>query len=135
MMSAARKGHPSGSTCRCKAVEFSVAYQAEAAATMPALAVDPARSGTLEPVRLRIDLDRVRRWQVRRESVQGIHGRQYTAVFEPEPAPGFEGVLNARIEELPGCVSFGPDLATARRNLREALDLYLEDESDEEAPN
>ena len=83
--------------------------------------------------KLRIDVHRVQGpLRGHRGLWKGSNGTQYSAVFEPEDAPGFEGVFNARIEELPGCVSYGEDLATARTNLHEALDLYLEEDAAEQ---
>lgn len=83
---------------------------------------------------LTIDARRIRGWnEGHRRVYVGTDGKRYTAVFEPENAPGFAGVFNAHIEELPGCVSYGEDLATAATNLREALDLYLEEATEEQS--
>jgi len=55
-----------------------------------------------------------------------VAGRLYHAVYEAETAPGFEGYYNARIIGLPGCGSYGRTLEEARRNIREALELYVD---------
>jgi predicted RNase H-like HicB family nuclease len=91
------------------------------------------QGGAVTDFVLTIDARRVRGWiEGRRHICVGADGKHYTAVLEAEDTPGFEGVFNARIEELPGCVSYGEDLATARTNLHEALDLYLEEDAAEQ---
>lgn len=114
--------------------EVSIRYQAPAAATMVVPPVGQRQMPDAEVFRLTIDVRRVRGWlEGHRALYPTASGRQYSAVFEPELAAGFEGVFNARIEELPGCVSYGEDLASAKANLREALDLYLEEATEEQS--
>jgi predicted RNase H-like HicB family nuclease len=55
---------------------------------------------------------------------------QLKIVFEPSPEGGFTVYVPA----LPGCISEGDDLDQARVNIREAIELYLDDE-DSIAPN
>jgi predicted RNase H-like HicB family nuclease len=59
------------------------------------------------------------------EQVQAID-RQYVCTFRPEP----EGGYTVRCAAFPEIVSYAPDLAEARQNAREALELcvsvYLE---------
>lgn len=43
-------------------------------------------------------------------------------VFEPSDDGGFTALVPA----LPGCISEGDTLDEARRNIREAIELYLE---------
>jgi predicted RNase H-like HicB family nuclease len=43
-------------------------------------------------------------------------------IFEPSD----EGGYSVYVPELPGCISEGDTLDEARRNIREAIDLYLE---------
>ena len=43
-------------------------------------------------------------------------------VFEPSD----EGGYTAHVPALPGCISEGDSLHEARKNIREAIDLYLE---------
>ena len=47
----------------------------------------------------------------------------YTVVLERETDGGFV----ASVPALPGCVSQGTDRAEALENVREAIELYLED--------
>ena len=60
-------------------------------------------------------------------SIRASTGDDYIGVLEPENDPEFAGYYNARILGLPGCVSFGETMASAKRNLRESLELYLQD--------
>ena len=48
---------------------------------------------------------------------------QLKVVFEPSDDGGYTVYVPA----LPGCISEGDSLDTARRNIREAIALYLED--------
>ena len=110
-----------------------VQYQVMSTATMVTSAAGASPPNVFDCV-LRIDAARIRsRRRGQRIVYTTSEGTQYTGVFEPETAPGFEGFINAYIEELPGCVSYGRDLATAKANLREALDLYLENDTGDEA--
>lgn len=47
-------------------------------------------------------------------------------VFEPSEEGGFTVYVPA----LPGCISEGDSLEDARANIREAIDLWLEDEDE-----
>ena len=48
---------------------------------------------------------------------------RFTVVLEQEPDEGFV----ASVPALPGCVSQGDTREHALRNIREAIELYLED--------
>ena len=48
---------------------------------------------------------------------------RFTVVLEQEPDEGFV----ASVPALPGCVSQGDTRDDALRNIREAIELYLED--------
>ena len=48
---------------------------------------------------------------------------RFTVVLEQEPDEGFV----ASVPALPGCVSQGDTREEALRNIREAIELYLED--------
>ena len=48
---------------------------------------------------------------------------RFTVVLEQEPDEGFV----ASVPALPGCVSPGDPREEALRNIREAIELYLED--------
>ena len=48
---------------------------------------------------------------------------RYTVVLEQEPDGGFV----ASVPALPGCVSQGDSRAEALANIREAIELYLDD--------
>jgi predicted RNase H-like HicB family nuclease len=48
---------------------------------------------------------------------------RYTVVLEKEPDGGYV----VSVPALPGCVSQGDSRAEALTNIREAIDLYLED--------
>jgi len=48
---------------------------------------------------------------------------RFTVVLEQEPDEGFV----ASVPSLPGCVSQGDTREDALRNIREAIELYLED--------
>ncbi len=56
----------------------------------------------------------------------------YTVVLQQEPDGGFV----ATVPMLPGCVSQGDTRAEAMTNIREAIEVYIEDciESGEELP-
>jgi predicted RNase H-like HicB family nuclease len=58
---------------------------------------------------------------------------RFTVVLEQEPDEGFV----ASVPALPGCVSQGDTREEALRNIREAIELYLEDcrESGEPIPS
>ncbi|HEX9744577.1 MAG TPA: type II toxin-antitoxin system HicB family antitoxin [bacterium] len=40
-----------------------------------------------------------------------------------------DGRYNAECPELPGCLSYGDTIEDAKRNIREAIELYLEEVS------
>ncbi|OGK37766.1 antitoxin HicB [Candidatus Roizmanbacteria bacterium RIFCSPLOWO2_01_FULL_42_14] len=46
----------------------------------------------------------------------------YTVVFQKEP----EGGYTAFVPLLPGCVTYGKDLAESKKMAREAIELYVE---------
>ena len=48
---------------------------------------------------------------------------RFTVVLEQEPDEGFV----ASVPTLPGCISQGDTREDALRNIREAIELYLED--------
>ena len=54
---------------------------------------------------------------------------KYTAIFNPAP----EGGYTVTIPQLPGCISEGDNFAEALTNIREAIELYL-DELPQEDP-
>ena len=51
--------------------------------------------------------------------------------FEPDE----EGGYTAYVPALPGCISEGDTLEEARRNIREAIELYLEPVEEPASPN
>ncbi|MCY3015008.1 MAG: type II toxin-antitoxin system HicB family antitoxin [Planctomycetota bacterium] len=55
---------------------------------------------------------------------------RFTVVLEQEPDEGFV----ASVPALPGCVSQGDTREEALRNIREAIELYLEDCRESGAP-
>jgi len=61
-----------------------------------------------------------------RHRIVGPDGKGYVAVLTPETEPGFDGVFNAAVPALPGCVSYGQGRDEALANIREALAAYLE---------
>jgi len=46
-----------------------------------------------------------------------------------------EGGYSASVPELPGCCTCGDTLDELRRNLKEAISLYIEDENIKRLPN
>jgi len=54
-------------------------------------------------------------------------GKVYTIILQPETDPGFEGYYNASVAGLPGCFSYGTNREEALGNIREAIEVYLED--------
>jgi len=54
-------------------------------------------------------------------------GEVYIGVLEREDHPQFLGYYNASVIGFPGCVSYGEDILSAKANLRNALQLYLEE--------
>ncbi len=55
--------------------------------------------------------------------------RKYTALFVREKDGGF----SVSVAELPGCFSQGDSYEEAFQNIHEAIDLYLEDITPQEA--
>lgn len=55
------------------------------------------------------------------------HKRTYTIILQPETDPDFKGYYNALVPALPGCISYGENRAQALTNIREAIELYIED--------
>ncbi len=54
-------------------------------------------------------------------------GKVYTIILQPETDPEFEGHYNASVPALPGCFSYGTTREDALGNIKEAIELYLED--------
>ncbi len=54
-------------------------------------------------------------------------GKSYTIILQPETDPEFEGYYNASVPALPGCFSYGSTREEALGNIKEAIELYLED--------
>ena len=54
-------------------------------------------------------------------------GRVYTIILQPETDPEFGGYYNASVPALPGCFSYGASRQEALSNIKEAIELYLED--------
>ncbi len=52
---------------------------------------------------------------------------KFTVILQAESEPGFEGYYNAIVPALPGCFSYGSTRDEALANIREAIELYLED--------
>lgn len=53
--------------------------------------------------------------------------KKYTIILQPESDPRFRGYYNAIVPALPGCFSYGADRREALSNIREAIELYIED--------
>jgi antitoxin HicB len=51
----------------------------------------------------------------------------YTVILQPESDPEFQGYYNVYVPALPGCFSYGETREAALHNIREAIELYLED--------
>lgn len=56
-------------------------------------------------------------------------GREYQVVFQEE----IEGGFSVWVPDLPGCASQGETLEEALENIKEAMELYLEDVKDDAA--
>jgi predicted RNase H-like HicB family nuclease len=54
-------------------------------------------------------------------------GKVYTIILQPETDPKFEGYYNASVPALRGCFSYGTTRQEALANIKEAIELYLED--------
>ena len=61
---------------------------------------------------------------------------RFTVLLQPEVDPDFPGYYNASVPALPGCFSYGENRDEAIANIREAIEVYLEDlrESGEPVP-
>jgi predicted RNase H-like HicB family nuclease len=51
----------------------------------------------------------------------------YTIILQPESDAEFAGYYNASVPALPGCFSYGETREAALKNIREAIELYIED--------
>jgi antitoxin HicB len=62
--------------------------------------------------------------------------RTYAIILQPESDPDSKGYHNALVPALPGCLRHGENRAQALRNIREAIELCLENlvESGEPIP-
>ena len=54
-------------------------------------------------------------------------GKSYTIILQAEADPDFEGYYNASVPALPGCFSYGATRQEALHNVKEAIELYLEE--------
>ena len=52
---------------------------------------------------------------------------KYTVILQEESDPGFDGYYNVVVPALPGCFTYGASKEEALENVREAIELYLED--------
>jgi len=52
---------------------------------------------------------------------------RFTVILLPERDPEFAGYYNALVPALPGCVSYGTNKDAALRNIREAIEAYIDD--------
>lgn len=52
---------------------------------------------------------------------------EYNAIFTPEEEGGF----SVYVPELPGCFSQGETFEEAQKNIKEAIELYLEDNDED----
>jgi predicted RNase H-like HicB family nuclease len=52
---------------------------------------------------------------------------RFTVILLRERDPEFAGYYNACVPALPGCVSYGANKEEAVRNIREAIEAYVED--------
>ncbi len=51
----------------------------------------------------------------------------YTVIIQPESESEFKGYYNAIVPALPGCFTYGATRDEAIQNVREAIELYLDD--------
>ena len=58
---------------------------------------------------------------------KGEAPREYTVILQPEADPEFAGYYNASVPALPGCFSYGADKDETLRNIKEAIQLYVEE--------
>jgi predicted RNase H-like HicB family nuclease len=54
-------------------------------------------------------------------------GKVCTIILQPETDPAFKGYYNASAPALPGCFSYGTTRQDALQNIKEAIELCLED--------
>jgi predicted RNase H-like HicB family nuclease len=54
-------------------------------------------------------------------------GKVYSFILQPETDPRFDGYYNASVPGLPGCFTYGSTREEALSNIKEAVELYLED--------
>jgi len=54
-------------------------------------------------------------------------GKVYTIILQRETDPEFEGYYNASVPALPGCFSYESTREEPLGNIKEAIELYLED--------
>ena len=59
----------------------------------------------------------------------GVDNREYQVVFQEEN----EGGYSVWVPDLPGCASQGETLEEALENIKEAIELYLEDVKEDAA--
>lgn len=52
---------------------------------------------------------------------------EYNAIFSPEEEGGF----SVYVPDLPGCISQGDSFEDAKKNIKEAIELYLETVDDD----
>jgi predicted RNase H-like HicB family nuclease len=52
---------------------------------------------------------------------------KFTVILSPEQDPEFAGYYNATVPALPGCLSYGASKEETLRNIREAIEAYVED--------
>ena len=51
----------------------------------------------------------------------------YTVIIQTESEPEFKGYYNAIVPALPGCFTYGATRDEAIQNVREAIELYLDE--------
>lgn len=61
-------------------------------------------------------------------------GKTYTVILQEETDLDFEGYFNVSVPALPGCFTYGKNREEALTNVREAIELYLEDLEDAGEP-
>ena len=72
--------------------------------------------------------DRARPRAMHRAELAHVSQRRYRAVFKRDET----GTWIASVPDLPGCHTYGRTLAQARRRLREALSVWVDDADDAE---
>ena len=66
-------------------------------------------------------------WHQRGRTMGQKRGKVYTIILQPETDPEFEGYYNASVPALPGCFSYGASREETLGNIKEAIELYLEE--------